>query len=197
MNRIIIHRINCNDHKTFKNSDSISNTLNKFIYISAMSFELEKYKGIHPGIILERLLAKKEISQRSFALSINEHPQTINAITKERRRFNTALALKIEAALDIEEGSLALLQTYFDINEEKKKLKQNTPNLLILRKSLFWDTDITMIDWNKQYKAVIRRIYERGNETEKLELIHFYGEEKIKIALSNISSEPYIIYKNK
>ena len=69
-----------------------------------MDFELEKYKGIHPGIILERLLAKKEISQRSFALSISEHPQTINAITKDRRSLNTALALKIEAALDIEEG---------------------------------------------------------------------------------------------
>ena len=65
-----------------------------------MCFKLEKYKGIHPGIILERLLAKKEISQRPFALSLGEHPQTINAITKGRRNLNTALALKIEAALD-------------------------------------------------------------------------------------------------
>lgn len=169
--------------------------VNKFVYISIMSFKLEKYKGIHPGIILERLLAKKEISQRSFALSINEHPQTINAITKGRRSLNTALALKIEAALDIEEGSLALLQTYFDINEEKRKLKQNTPNLLILRKSLFWDTEIQNIDWSKQYSAVIERIFERGNESEKDEIIRFYGAEKVNRTLSNLKRKPYTISK--
>ena len=161
-----------------------------------MGFELEKYKGIHPGIILERLLAKKEISQRPFALTIGEHPQTINAITKGRRSLNTALALKIEEKLGLEEGILALLQTYFDIKEEKQKREGNTPNLELIRKALFWDTNINMIDWNKQYKAVIRRIFERGNEIEKQELIHFYGEEKIKIALSTISRAPYIVYKN-
>ena len=102
-----------------------------------MNTLVEKYKGIHPGIILERLLKKKAISQRPFALSIGEHPQTINTITKGRRRLNTALALKIEEKLDLEEGSLALLQTYFDIKEEKSKAKQDTPNLKLLR---FLDT---------------------------------------------------------
>lgn len=153
-----------------------------------MSFQLEKYKGIHPGIILERLLSKKEISQRPFALSIGEYPQTINAITKGRRNLNTALALKIEKELGLEEGSLALLQTYYDIAEEKKKTL-HTPNLSNLRKSLFWDTDISKINWDKQYKAIIQRIYERGNDVEKKELELFYGVSKIKIALSETSRE--------
>lgn len=161
-----------------------------------MSFQLEKYKGIHPGIILERLLAKKEISQRPFALSIGEHPQAINAITKGRRSLNTALTLKIEAALGLEEGSLAFLQTYYEIAQEKKKAL-HTPNLSNLRKSLFWDTDITKIDWDKQCKAVIQRVYERGNETEKQELINFYGQEKINVALSTISRDLNLINKNK
>ena len=102
-----------------------------------MSIFIEKYKGIHPGIILERLLSKRAISQRPFALSIGEHPQTLNAITKGRRKLNIALALKIEEKLNLEEGSLALLQTYFDIQAEKSKTKQETPNLNILRKVLF------------------------------------------------------------
>ncbi len=38
-----------------------------------------KYKGIHPGIILDRELKKRSLKQRPFALSINEHPQTFNA----------------------------------------------------------------------------------------------------------------------
>jgi antitoxin HigA-1 len=159
-----------------------------------MKTYLEKYKGIHPGIILEREFKKRALQQRPFALSIGEHPQTLNAITKGRRKLNTALALKIEEKLGLEEGTLAILQTYFDINEEKNKLKQNTPSLSKLRKSLFWDTDITKIDWSKQYRAVIQRIFERGNEMEKKEITTFYGQEKIKKAL-NQKSLPYTIYK--
>jgi hypothetical protein len=67
--------------------------------------------------------------------------------------------------LELEEGTIVLLQSYYDIEREKKL--QILPNLSILRKSLFWDTNIHQIDWNKQYKAVINRIFERGNEEEK------------------------------
>ena len=158
---------------------------------------IEKYKGIPPGIILERLLKQKGISQRPFALSIGEHPQTINAITKGRRKLNVALALKIERELNLEEGSLALLQTYFDIKEEKSKIKQNTPDLTLLRKSLFWDTDISKIDWQQQSAAVIRRVFERGNAIEKEEIKRFYKSAEIKEALAQEIREPYTIYKNK
>ncbi|MEC4048694.1 helix-turn-helix domain-containing protein [Flavobacterium sp. SUN046] len=158
-----------------------------------MKTYLEKYKGIHPGIILDREFKKRALQQRPFALSIGEHPQTLNAITKGKRKLNTALALKIEERLGLEEGTLALLQTYFDINEEKSKLKQISPSLSKLRKSLFWDTDINKIDWSKQYRAVIQRIFERGNETERKEIIRFYGQEKIQKAL-NQNNLPYTIY---
>jgi hypothetical protein len=107
------------------------------------------------------------------------------------------LALKIEEKLGFEEGTLVILQTYFDINEEKQKKETNKPNLEILRKSLFWDTDIIKIEWDKQYSAVIRRVFERGNEMEKQELIRFYGQEKINNVLNQVSVLPYEIYKNK
>lgn len=174
----------------------INNHINKIDYIWVMNIFLEKYKGIHPGIILERELKKRDLQQRTFALSIDEHPQTINAITKGKRKLNIALALKIERSLNIEEGTLSILQTYFDINEEKNKLKQDNPNLLVLRKSLFWDTDINKINWSKQYSAVIQRIFERGNEAEKIEITNFYGQETVKKALNKIST-PYTIHKTK
>jgi plasmid maintenance system antidote protein VapI len=94
-----------------------------------MNDYLEKYKGIHPGIILEREFKKRALHQRPFALSIGEHPQTINAITKGKRKLNTALALKIEGKLGFDEGSLAILQTYFDINEEKHKIEKEKQRL--------------------------------------------------------------------
>lgn len=159
-----------------------------------MNTLIEKYKGIHPGIVLNRLLDKKHISQRPFALMIGEYPQTINAITKGRRKLNTALALKIEKQLELQEGTLAILQTYFDIEEEKQKASLfNTPNLSIIRKSLFWDTDINKIDWDKQYKAVIQRVFERGNEMEKNEMERFYGKPTISNVLAHNKRQPYTI----
>lgn len=143
----------------------------------------EKYKGIHPGKILERELKKRSIRQRPFALSLNEHPQTFNAITKGKRGISTLLALKIEKELKLEEGTFVLLQAYYDIKKIKEKENQITPNLKLLSKSLFWDTDIKSIDWQRQSNAVIQRVLERGNEDEKKEITRFYGNKKIKEAL--------------
>jgi len=155
--------------------------------------DLIKYKGIHPGIVLNRELKKRSIKQRPFAMAINEHPQTLNAITKGKRNLNTALALKIEKKLGLEEGTLAILQTYYEIDIEKDKLKSKTPNLSLLRESLFWDTDINNIEWQKQRKAVIKRVFERGNATEQDEIVRFYGKQKVDNALRSVARKPYTI----
>lgn len=159
--------------------------------------QFEKYKGIHPGIVLDRELKKRSIKQRPFALSLEEHPQTFNAITKGKRGISTALALKIERELGLEEGTLVILQAYYDIQKIKEKEIKSIPDLHILNKSLFWDTDFQHIDWKRQYRAVIQRVFERGNENDKNEIIRFYGDEKVKQALqdSKIRS-PYTIYRS-
>lgn len=162
-----------------------------------MNKQFEKYKGIHPGIILDRELKKRSIRQRPFALSLEEHPQTFNAITKGKRGISTSLALKIERELGLEEGTLVILQAYHDIEKTKRKETRKIPNLNILSKSLFWDTDIHHIDWEKQYRAVIQRVFERGSESDKNEIIRFYGTEKIKQALQESNARnPYTIYRS-
>lgn len=152
-----------------------------------------KYKGIHPGIVLKRELDKRSLKQRPFALSIQEHPQTLNAITKGKRNLNTALALKIEEKLGLEEGTLAILQTYYDIRKEKEKQVQETPDLPKLRKALFWDTDFNNINWQEKRKAVIKRVFERGNEIEKEEICRFYGKDKVEAALREDTRKPYSV----
>ena len=76
---------------------------------------LLKYKGIHPGIVLEREFKKRSLKQRPFAIAINEHPQTLN---------------------------------------------------------------------------------ERGNKTEKSEIIRFYGKQKVDDVLNSISRKPYTLSAN-
>lgn len=138
--------------------------------------EISLLKGLHPGVVLERELQKRKLSKGRFAISIDEYPQTLSAIIKGKRSMNTSLALKIEEALNKEEGYFMMLQVFYDIKEIKGKAKKTQiPNLSILRKVLFWDTDINKIDWERQKKAVIERVWERGTEEEQNEIIRYYG----------------------
>lgn len=155
----------------------------------------QKYKGIHPGIVLERELNKQSIKQRPFALLLDEHPQTFNAILKGKRSLPTDLALKIEKELNYPEGELVILQAYYDIEKEKNK-NRNTPNTSIIRKTLFWDTDFEKIDWDRHSKAIIHRVFDRGNEEEKNEIIRFYGKSKVKNALSSLHTLPMTLDKS-
>lgn len=146
-----------------------------------MSQELEILKGIHPGIFLEHKIKERKLSKGRFALMINEYPQTLGTITKGRRSMNTALALKIEQELNLEEGFLMTLQVFYDIKHEKRRLiEKSHPDLSKLRPGLFWDTDIEKIDWQRQKRAVIQRIFERGNSIEKEEITRFYGDSEIR-----------------
>ncbi|MBL7692628.1 MAG: helix-turn-helix domain-containing protein [Flavipsychrobacter sp.] len=154
---------------------------------------IKRYRGIHPGAVLARELKKRALKQRPFALAIGEHPQTFNAIIKGKRSLNTALALKIEKEFDLDEGTLLLLQVYYDIAVEKQKQENTKPDLSRLRSTLFWDTDIEKIDWQKQYKAVIHRVFERGNDSEKDELIRFYGKSRINDALKAAKTRTYTL----
>ena len=102
-----------------------------------------------------------------------------SAITKGKRGMNTALSLKIEKALGLEEGYFMILQVYYEIEEEKKKLNKSWTNLPQLRPVLFWVTKMESLDWEKQKKAIINRVFERGNDIEKNEIIRFYGAKTV------------------
>lgn len=66
---------------------------------------VEKYKGIHPGKILEHELKKRNLKQAPFALSLQVYPQTLNTIIKGKRSITPELCLKIDQALGLEEGT--------------------------------------------------------------------------------------------
>ena len=145
--------------------------------------ELDILKGIHPGIVLERKIKEQNLRKGKLALAIREFPQVLTDITKGRRGMNTALALKLEKALGLEEGYFMILQVYYDINRLKKQ-KTRQPDLSKFRKVLFWDTDLASLDWERQYIAIIKRVMQRGNEKERKELKKFYGIEKVEEVIS-------------
>lgn len=155
--------------------------------------KLSILKGLHPGFFLEHELRKRNLSKRQFAIALSEHPQTIGAITKGSRDMNTALSLRIEKALNLEEGFLMILQSFYDIKKEKEKLAdKRIPNLKLIRPVLFWDTSINKIDWELHREYIIERIFERGNQQEKEEIERFYGKQVVDDIRSNLAKSNYI-----
>ena len=142
-----------------------------------MKYPLEKIKGIHPGLIINRLLKSALINQRQFAISVNEHPQTLGAIINGKRRMNVELSLKIEEKLNLDEGYLMSLQVFYDIKQSKIDVNYK-PDLSIFRKVTFWDTTIDKIDWKQMKIAVIKRVFSRGSNSEKDEILRFYGKKE-------------------
>lgn len=151
--------------------------------------EISKIKGIHPGAVLKREIKKRGLKNKELASSVNEHAQTISAILNEKRSINPHLSIKLGRKLGVDEDYFMLLQASYDVEKVKlKKLVQQTPNLKNIRKVLFWDTDFKKIDWIKNRKAIIKRIFERGNPLEIKEITDFYGKETIQNELKGIEN---------
>jgi antitoxin HigA-1 len=144
--------------------------------------EISKVKGIHPGAILKRELKARGMKSNELAALVDEYTQTISAILNERRGINPGLSIKLGQQLGIDVDYFMYLQASYDIQKEIDQLNQikRTPNLKKIRKVLFWDTDFNQINWERNKSAIIKRIFERGNDQEISEIIAFYGLPKIK-----------------
>jgi addiction module HigA family antidote len=151
--------------------------------------ELSKIKGIHPGIILKRELKLLGLKNYEFALAVDEFPQTISAIIKGKRGITPILSIAIGKQLQVDADYFMMLQASHEVSTLKQSINSpKKPNTRYIRKGLFWDSHIDKIDWQTNKKAVLKRVFERGNEQEIHEVIQFYGKEEIKHALSGLKN---------
>jgi plasmid maintenance system antidote protein VapI len=150
-----------------------------------MQKRIDLLKGLHPGIFLERELKNRKLSNGQFDLSLDEYSQNVSAIIDAEPSMNIPLAMKIEKAFGWEEGFLMTLQLFYDIKQERHRQRGDPrPDLSKLRPALFWDTIMEKIDWTEQKRAVIERVFERGDEDERAEIIRFYGQDEVDQMLS-------------
>jgi len=148
---------------------------------------LNKIKGIHPGTLLKWELKNRNLKSNQLADAIGEHKQTISAILNKRRAVNPNLSIKLSREFKTDPDYFMLLQASYDVKKAESEIR-TTPNMNKLRKVLFWDTNFENIDWDKNRKAVIKRVLERGNKTEINEIISFYGRKTISKELKSIKN---------
>lgn len=151
--------------------------------------EISKIKGIHPGAILKREIKSRGLKNKELASLINEYAQTISAVINEKRSINPNLSIKLGMKLGVDNDYFMLLQASYDVKKaQMEKINQEIPKPKNIRKILFWDTNFDEIDWVKNKKAVIKRIFERGNDKEINEILSFYGKATVKKELENINN---------
>ncbi|MFB0947563.1 MAG: plasmid maintenance system antidote protein, partial [Spirosomataceae bacterium] len=93
-----------------------------------MQHTLPKYskvKGVHPGADLKRELTKRNVKAIELANAIDEYPQTINAITKEKRGINPKLSIKLGDYFNIEKEYFMLLQASFEVKSSLQESNEN------------------------------------------------------------------------
>lgn len=158
--------------------------------------QIDKIKGLHPGFILKRQLKRSNIKSSELAIAIGEHKQTISAIINQRRGINPAISIKLAEHFNIEKDYFMLLQASYEVKRATQLKPKKTPNLNKFRKVIFWDTTFDKIDWDKNKRAIIQRILERGNDIEINEIIAFYGREKITNEIKTINNSYLPTFKN-
>lgn len=168
--------------------------MSNYIYKKfSMLPDIEKIKGVPPGAVLGWELKKRDIGTSVFAKEIGEYPGIITDVTKLRRGITPQLSIKLGQSLGVEDYYFLLLQAYYQIDKMKKEkiLKsQEVPDLTILRRQIFWDIDFDNIDFQRYKNYVVKRVFERGNEAEILEIIRFYGKKEC----SRIIAEARILF---
>ncbi|MEW4925240.1 HigA family addiction module antitoxin [Algibacter sp. 2305UL17-15] len=149
---------------------------------------LNKIKGIHPGTLLRWELNNRNLKGSELAELIGEHKQTISAILNKRRDINPKLSIKLSKEFKTDTDYFMLLQASYDVKITEASELKSMPNISNVRKELFWDTNFDDIDWIKNKRAVIKRILERGNESEINEIILFYGRTTILKEIKSIGT---------
>ncbi len=83
-------------------------------------------------------------------------------------------------------------QTSVAVSNSKRPVIKNSavPNV---KRILFWDTDFDRIDWQRYKNAVIERVLDRGDQSEKEEIARFYNEDVNDLEKFRISNNSYRI----
>lgn len=63
-----------------------------------------------------------------------------------------------------------------------------------LNNRIFWDIDFNKIDYEKSYRSVIERVFERGDVEDIREVRRYYGDTKIIGALTTAKWLRYDIF---
>lgn len=142
------------------------------------------------GAVLEHIIKRRGVSQIQLATILDMYPQRVNDYIKGKRRITPEISFNLESVLDIGiKGFFYSIQANHDIYEASVRQSdvKDKPDLSKIRNSIFWDTVPDNIDWTRNSRMIIQRVFEYGDSLAIGEIVRFYGAEYVKKMLSEIS----------
>lgn len=133
---------------------------------------IKAYQGIYPGKIISREIRKRGLTQRMLANAVGAHFQTLNAIIRGRRQIPTELSFKLDRLFGFQYGTLLVLQAYYLGAQYTEEASMSHPTI---RKVVFWDVDMSNLDWERHKDFIVRRVNSRGSQSEKEQVAAYYG----------------------
>lgn len=148
---------------------------------TALELIKNKFKGLPPKELnrLACLALRYPPSTRALAGAILETLKNKTASEKLYKSLNFLSQYNLRLSEGILPNQSKWNIKHYPIEKRKQELDPQKPDLKKLRRVLFWDTKMDSIDWINQKEAVIKRVFERGNQMEKNEIARFYGNESI------------------
>ena len=96
--------------------------------------EIKSAVTLHPGEVLDIELNARGISKSAFASSIGLKATNLSELLHQRRHVSAGLALKLEALLGIDAEFWLRVQSRYDLEIERKKIRQTPRNPLRSKK---------------------------------------------------------------
>ena len=152
--------------------------------------ELEKIPRTPPYALILWALNRLKLSVEKVSFRSGISMEIFQEILDNKKEIDIILSEKLAKGFQIEDVDYFFnVQKSWNKELEYQKQPKPTPNLANIRPYIFWDTIFEKIDWIRAEKGIIQRIFERGNEFEKQEIISFYGKEKIIDTLQNFCNQ--------
>lgn len=85
--------------------------------------EIMPQKTYHPGVVLGEEIEYRQLTKREVAAAMNVSPTVLSELISGKRKFTTAIAIKIEEALGINALFFLSMQMRHDYYSLKKEIK--------------------------------------------------------------------------
>ena len=157
------------------------------IFAANMYEQYLKYDSIPAGAVLQRILKKEHVSQRKLSDLTGIITQRINDLIKGKRRFTVETSALVAKHLPVPDpGYFYRLQCNHDIFTYIGSRMTQPIDRSGFRDALFWDIDVTSLDWEKHKRWIIQRVFEYGNDVEVKTIIDHYGTTAVEETLNSI-----------
>lgn len=150
-----------------------------------------QYPSLDVGSVIKYIMTQTGTTGRQIAEQCGLPPQRVSDYVNNHRRITTNVSLALENVFKIDKpGYFYLIQANHDIYLASRN-EQVTPDLTKISRHVFWDSDLSKINWQSARRRIIQRAFEYGDEQTLHEIIRFYGKSTVKQILAQITDRRF------